>query len=125
MLIIDTTKDEYEQEEPTAPISNTNEELLSMFQMSNQRSLSPENNSSRQPLLYVDVNMGIGRGGSQRIVVCEGDTAEGLAAAFGAKHCLDLATVEKLAELLHTQIDGVLEKINEEVLLEGDECDNS
>ncbi len=33
-----------------------------MFQMSNQRSLSPENNSSRQPLLYVDVNMGIGRG---------------------------------------------------------------
>jgi len=36
-----------------------------------------------------------------------------------------LATVEKLAELLHTQIDGVLEKINEEVLLEGDECDNS
>ena len=64
MLIIDTTKDEYEKEEPTAPISNTNEELLSMFQMSNQRSLSPENNSNRQPLLYVDVNMGIGRGGS-------------------------------------------------------------
>jgi hypothetical protein len=35
MLIIDTTKDEYEQEEATAPISSTNEELLSMFQMSN------------------------------------------------------------------------------------------
>ncbi len=46
--------------------------------------------------------MGVGRGGSQRIVVCEGDTAEGLAAAFGSKHSLDLLTIEKLAELLHT-----------------------
>ncbi len=65
-------------------------------------------------MLYVDVNMGVGRGGSQRIVVCEGDTAEGLAGEFGQRHGLDLLTQEKLAELLHTQIDGVLEKINEE-----------
>ncbi len=94
--------------------------------MTNQGSLSPDKgDSQRQPLLYVDVNMGVGRGGSQRIVVCEGDTAEGLASAFGSKHCLDLITIEKLAELLHTQIDGVLEKINEEVLLEGDDCDNN
>ena len=47
-------------------------------------------------------------------MVCDGDTAEGLAADFGARHGLDLVTQEKLAELLHTQIDGVLEKINEE-----------
>ena len=94
--------------------------------MTNQGSLSPEKEASqRQPLLYVDVNMGVGRDGSQRIIVCEGDTAEELAAAFGSKHCLDLLTIEKLAELLHTQIDGVLEKINEEVLLEGDDCDNN
>ena len=58
--------------------------------------------------------MGVGRGGSQRIVVCEGDTAEGLASDFASRHGLDLVTEEKLAELLHTQIDGVLEKINEE-----------
>ena len=47
-------------------------------------------------------------------MVCEGDTAEGLASDFAIRHGLDLVTEEKLAELLHTQIDGVLEKINEE-----------
>ena len=52
-------------------------------------------------------------GSSQRIVVCEGDTAESLAETFCRKHGLDLATQMKLAELLHAQIDNVLEKINE------------
>ena len=65
--------------------------------------------------------MGVGRGGSQRIVVCEGDTAEALASAFCLKHGLDLNTEERLAELLHTQIDGVLEKINEDPIQEEEE----
>jgi hypothetical protein len=64
-------------------------------------------------LLYVDVNLGPARGGSQRIVFCEGDTAESLAADFALRHALDQATCDKLCELLHLQIDGVLEKIAE------------
>jgi len=59
---------------------------------------------------------------SQRIVVCEGDTAESLAETFCRKHSLDLATQMKLAELLHVQIDNVLEKINER---DGEEDESS
>ena len=36
------------------------------------------------PLLFVDVNLGPGR--AERIVVYNGDTAEGLAAQFAEKH---------------------------------------
>jgi len=42
----------------------------------------------------------MGKGGSQRIIVCEGDTAESLSLAFSHKHDLDEATTQKLKELL-------------------------
>jgi len=41
----------------------------------------------RQPLLYVDVNLGPTK--SERIVVYDGDTASNLAEDFSKKHCLD------------------------------------
>ena len=66
----------------------------------------------REPMLYVDVNLG--SSGSQRIVVYEGDSAEILAAEFAAKHSLDGLMREKLTIMLRQQIEGVLEKIDEE-----------
>ena len=66
----------------------------------------------REPMLYVDVNLG--SSGSQRIVVFDGDSAETLAADFAAKFNLDGQMREKLTIMLHQQIAGVLEKIDEE-----------
>ena len=63
-------------------------------------------------MLYVDVNLG--SSGSQRIVVYDGDSAEGLASDFAAKFNLDNQMKEKLTIMLHQQIAGVLEKIDEE-----------
>ena len=66
----------------------------------------------REPMLYVDVNLG--NSGTQRIVVYEGDTAEGLAEKFSQEYNLDYTMKEKLTDLLNQQIAGVLEKIDEE-----------
>ena len=66
----------------------------------------------REPMLYVDVNLG--SSGSQRIVVFDGDSAEALAADFAARFNLDATMREKLTIMLHQQIAGVLEKIDEE-----------
>ena len=63
-------------------------------------------------MLYVDVNLG--NSGTQRIVVFEGDTAEGLAEKFAIEYNLDASMKEKLTQMLQTQIAGVLEKIDEE-----------
>lgn len=63
-------------------------------------------------MLYVDVNLG--SSGTQRIVVYDGDQAEVLAAEFATKHNLDEVMKEKLTIMLHQQIAGVLEKIDEE-----------
>jgi hypothetical protein len=51
--------------------------------------------SDRQPLLYVDVNLGPTK--SERIVVFEGDTAIVLADDFSKKHGLDGNMRMKLA----------------------------
>jgi hypothetical protein len=48
----------------------------------------------KHPLLYVDVNLGPGK--SERIVVYEGDTAESLAENFTKKHNLDNNMKSKL-----------------------------
>jgi len=50
----------------------------------------------------------------ERIVVYEGDTAEGLAAKFCQKHGLNPDMREKLKVLLDQQIAGVLPKIMED-----------
>lgn len=65
----------------------------------------------REPMLYVDVNLG--NSGTQRIVVFEGDTAEGLAEKFSVEYNLDESMKEKLTLMLQQQIAGVLEKIEE------------
>ena len=49
-------------------------------------------------MLYVDVNLG--NSGTQRIVVYEGDTAEGLSEKFGDMHGLDENMREKLTQML-------------------------
>ncbi len=70
------------------------------------------NGDEGEPMLYVDVNLG--NSGTQRIVVFEGDTAEGLAEKFAQEHNLDENMKEKLTQLLQNQIANVLEKIEEE-----------
>lgn len=51
--------------------------------------------TAKQPLLYVDVNLGPGK--SERIVVYDGDTAESLAEKFANSHGLDYNMKGKLA----------------------------
>jgi hypothetical protein len=51
-----------------------------------------------EPMLYVDVNLG--NSGTQRIVVFEGDTAEGLAERFSKEFSLDATMKEKLTQML-------------------------
>jgi len=53
---------------------------------------------AKQPLLYVDVNLGPGK--SERIIVYDGDTADSLADKFSLSHGLDLNMRGKLAQLL-------------------------
>jgi hypothetical protein len=69
--------------------------------------------------LFVEVN--VGNGGMERIVVYEGDTAEDLAREFCDAHSLDAATEEKLRVLLKQQMGGVLSKIEEQARSEDDE----
>lgn len=68
--------------------------------------------NEREPMLYVDVNLGTS--GTQRIVVYEGDTAEGLAEKFSLEFNLDESMKDKLTQMLQQQIAGVLEKIDED-----------
>jgi hypothetical protein len=70
------------------------------------------NTGEKEPMLYVDVNLG--NSGTQRIVVYEGETAEGLAEKFSKEWNLDNVMQERLTLMLQQQIAGVLEKIDEE-----------
>ena len=72
----------------------------------------PVSPDEKTPLLFVDVNLGSEQ--SERIVVFEGDTAQGLAQAFCEDHCLDNETQGKLEQLLDSQIATLLSKIDEE-----------
>lgn len=72
----------------------------------------PDDEGEGNPLLFVDVNLGPGR--AERIVVYEGDTAEQLAEEFTNKHGLDENLKEKLVKLLENQISSLLVKIDEE-----------
>ena len=62
-------------------------------------------------MLFVDVNLG---SVSERITVMKGDTAEALTEEFSIKHDLDAGMKVKLRNMLQQQIDGILEKIDEE-----------
>ncbi len=63
------------------------------------------------PLLFVDVNLGEGM--SDRIVLYDGDKPEELARDFAPRHNLDHAMKSKLTDLLTQQMNGVLSKIEE------------
>lgn len=58
--------------------------------------------------------MNVANFGTQRIIVFEGDTVESLVADFVQKCPIDPIMVEKLKLLLQQQIDGVLERIDED-----------
>lgn len=66
----------------------------------------------REPKLYVDVN--VANFGLQRIVVYEGDTVDSLVADFVKRCPIDEPMVERLKELLKKQMDGVLDRIEED-----------
>jgi len=69
-------------------------------------------NDDRVPLLFVDVNLGLGQ--TERITVLEGDTSEALAQKFALEYGLNFHMQLKLKELLDFQIDGLLSRIDEE-----------
>lgn len=71
-----------------------------------------EGEDEREPKLYVDVN--VANFGLQRIIVYEGDTVESLVSDFVKRCPIDEFMVEKLKTLLQQQIDGVLERIDED-----------
>lgn len=64
------------------------------------------------PKLYVDVN--VANYGLQRIIVYEGQTVDSLVADFCKRCPIDDFMIEKLKLLLQQQIDGVLERIDED-----------
>ena len=66
----------------------------------------------REPKLFVDVN--VANFGLQRIVVYDGDTVESLVTDFVKRCPIDEFMVEKLKLLLQQQMDGVLERIEED-----------
>lgn len=74
----------------------------------------------REAKLYVDVN--VANFGIKRIIVYEGDTVESLVADFVKRCPIDEFMVEKLKHLLQQQMDGVLERIDED---EEQKTDNS
>ena len=66
----------------------------------------------REAKLYVDVN--VANFGIKRIIVYEGDTVESLVADFVKRCPIDEFMIDKLKLLLQQQIDGVLERIEED-----------
>jgi hypothetical protein len=72
--------------------------------------LSPHHD--KEPKLFVDVN--VANFGLKRIVVYEGDSVDSLVADFVKRCPIDEPMVEKLKELLKKQMDGVLERIDED-----------
>lgn len=82
------------------------------------------NVGDNEPLLYVDVNLGQGVP-VQRIVVYEGDTADGLADKFCKEYSLNEEMKEKLTQLLKQQMSGVLEKIDEEQASNSSDINNN
>ena len=94
---------------------NIHEDNVQMYEITNetnQVTTVGQNNMDQEPKLYVDVN--VAHFGLQRIVVYEGDTVESLVADFVQKCPIDEAMIEKLKGLLKQQIDGVLERIDED-----------
>jgi hypothetical protein len=60
---------------------------LRNFSLNDKQDLKKKSELRAQPLLFLDVNLG--QGGTERVVIREGDTAENIARAFCQKHGLD------------------------------------
>jgi hypothetical protein len=90
-----------------------------------------DDDGEESPMLYVDVNLGGGR--SERIIVKRGDTAQGLAHTFAMEHHLDAKTTQKLTLLLEEKVrqmlpvreDEIVSRINDDDLLEHSGDDGS
>ena len=71
-----------------------------------------QNGDDREAKLYVDVN--VANFGIKRIIVYDGDTVESLVADFVKRCPIDEFMIDKLKLLLQQQMDGVLERIDED-----------
>lgn len=80
--------------------------------MSTEAGSAAQGVDEREAKLYVDVN--VANFGIKRIIVYEGDTVESLVADFVKKCPIDEFMIEKLKLLLQQQMDGVLERIDED-----------
>lgn len=80
--------------------------------MSTEAGSAAQGVDDREAKLYVDVN--VANFGIKRIIVYEGDTVESLVADFVKKCPIDEFMIEKLKLLLQQQMDGVLERIDED-----------
>ena len=69
-------------------------------------------NKNDIPLLIIDVN--IRQGVKKKIYVYEGDTSEALAEKFAKEQNLDIDTKNKLQSLIHTHMQKLLTRIEEE-----------
>ena len=78
-----------------------------------------EGEDEREPKLYVDVN--VANFGLQRIIVYEGDTVDSLVTDFVKRCPIDEFMIEKLKTRGQQQIDGVLERIDEDESLSDQE----
>ena len=74
------------------------------------------------PLLIIDVN--IRQGVKKKIYVYEGDTPEALAEKFAKEQNLDIETKNKLQSLIHTHMQKLLTRIEEENLSNSEKSQN-
>lgn len=109
-LEYENAKEIDQNEEPEAEGEEDSEQYIEKNSQEDDR-MSDNAEGEGNPLLFVDVNLGPGR--AERIVVYEGDTAEELAAEFTKKHGLDDTLKDKLVKLLESQIAGLLGPITE------------
>ena len=102
--------------ELNANLKKSDQKLLEEPIQDKPQSVEPlgdtEEDDGREPKLYVDVN--VANFGLQRIIVYEGDTVESLVTDFVKRCPIDESMIEKLKTLLQQQIDGVLERIEED-----------
>ena len=113
--------DYYELEEPCNKVHESNPKFDTMVNVGiKEMARDAEANASEEgtqeeepiPLLFVDVNLGEGK--MDRIVLYEGDQPETIAEEFAKEHDLDSGMTKKLTDLLNQQMAGVLSKIEEE-----------
>ena len=103
-----------QQQEPDVSVSPPQKAKKgsALEEQKGQTSNLAEPGDDREPKLFVDVN--VANFGLQRIVVYDGDTVESLVADFVKRCPIDEFMVEKLKLLLQQQMDGVLERIEED-----------